>query len=59
MLPLTMSLNELCTNAVKYGALSNNVGRIRIASTIDEKEHRFKLTSTESGLPTGQYIHPA
>jgi two-component sensor histidine kinase len=51
VLPLTMSLNELCTNAVKYGALSNNAGRIAIASAIDESDHRFKLTWTESGGP--------
>ncbi|HEY5411873.1 MAG TPA: PAS domain S-box protein, partial [Caulobacteraceae bacterium] len=33
--PLTMSLNELCTNAIKYGALSNATGRIDITSTVD------------------------
>ena len=37
VLPLTMSLNELCTNAVKYGALSNAAGRIEIAWTASEK----------------------
>ena len=52
VLPLTMSLNELCTNAVKYGALSNNTGRIEIASTFDDKALRLKLTWTEAGGPT-------
>ena len=51
VLPLTMSLNELCTNAVKYGALSNSTGRIEIASSIDEKAQRIKLIWTESGGP--------
>ncbi len=27
ILPLTLTLNELCTNAIKYGALSNETGR--------------------------------
>ena len=53
VLPLTMSLNELCTNAVKYGALSNTTGRIDITSTVDEKAQRLKLTWTESGRPSG------
>jgi two-component sensor histidine kinase len=41
VLPLAMSLNELCTNAVKYGALSNTRGSVDIASTIDENARRF------------------
>ncbi len=51
ILPLTMSLNELCTNAVKYGALSSATGRIDITSIIDDKALRLKLTWTESGGP--------
>ena len=54
ILPLTMSLNELCTNAVKYGALSNATGRIDIAPTVDEVAQRFKLTWTEKGGPAVQ-----
>jgi len=54
ILPLTMSLNELCTNAVKYGALSNATGRIDIAPTVDEVSGRFKLTWTEQDGPAVQ-----
>ena len=54
VLPLTMSLNELCTNAVKYGALSNTTGRIDITLTVDEKAQLFKLTWTEKGGPPVQ-----
>jgi two-component sensor histidine kinase len=50
VLPLTMSLNELCTNAVKYGALSDAAGRIAITPAVDGR--RFKLTWTEKGGPT-------
>jgi two-component sensor histidine kinase len=46
-----MALNELCTNAVKYGALSNANGHIEIVSAIDETTQRFKLTWTEKGGP--------
>ena len=49
VLPITLSLNELCTNAVKYGALSNGVGRIGIALAADEKN--LRLTWTEQGGP--------
>jgi two-component sensor histidine kinase len=54
VLPLTMSLNELCTNAVKYGALSNPAGRIEIASGVDEKTQRFALSWIEQGGPAVQ-----
>jgi two-component sensor histidine kinase len=53
VLPLTMSLNELCTNAVKYGALSNSTGRIVITSGVDGA-HRLKLSWAETGGPTVQ-----
>jgi two-component sensor histidine kinase len=51
VLPLTMSLNELCTNAVKYGALSVPKGRVTIAMSVDEKAERFMLAWTESDGP--------
>jgi two-component sensor histidine kinase len=51
VLPLTMSLNELCTNAVKYGALSNATGRVAITATSDAKMQRLKLAWVESGGP--------
>ena len=54
VLPLTMSLNELCTNAVKYGALSNSTGRIEIAAAVEEKTPRFRLTWIEKGGPAVQ-----
>ena len=54
ILPLTMSLNELCTNAIKYGALSNESGRVTITSMVDEKTQVFTLTWTETGGPKVQ-----
>ena len=54
ILPLTMSLNELCTNAVKYGALSNETGRVTITSAVDEATQLFTLTWKETGGPTVQ-----
>ena len=52
VLPLAMVLNELCTNAVKYGALSNASGRVELTSTVDESENQFRLTWAERGGPT-------
>ena len=54
VLPLTMSLNELCTNAVKYGALSAPTGRVTIQISTDEKAQRFKLAWAETGGPVVQ-----
>lgn len=51
VLSLSMSLNELCTNAVKHGALSNKDGHIEIASVIEGTPPRLKLTWTETGGP--------
>ena len=52
VLPLAMVLNELCTNALKYGALSNATGRVSITSFIDDSQKLFRLKWAESGGPT-------
>jgi len=52
VLPLAMVLNELCTNAVKYGALSNATGRVEITTTVDNSLNQFRLTWAEKGGPT-------
>lgn len=50
---LGMAVHELATNAGKYGALSNDDGRIEIAwqLPLDEPGPRFTMTWTESGGP--------
>lgn len=50
-LPLAMVINELCTNAVKYGALSNDTGRIHISCKVSEGANRLTLTWRETGGP--------
>lgn len=51
VLALAMVLNELCTNAAKYGALSTATGHVEITWTVDEGAQRFELTWTEQGGP--------
>lgn len=54
--PVAMILHELCTNAVKYGALSNGDGHIAIRWTAapDERGTAVSLTWTETGGPAIQ-----
>ena len=46
-----MTLNELCTNTTKFGALSIPAGRVEIAWTIDEVKQRLRFVWTERGGP--------
>ncbi|RSV35849.1 hypothetical protein CA234_19210 [Sphingomonas sp. ABOLE] len=49
---LTLALHELCTNAVKYGALSNEVGEILVRwSVTSGDEPRLNIAWTECGGP--------
>lgn len=51
--PMAMILHELCTNAFKYGALSNDSGRVTIGWTAqpDEAGTTVSLIWSESGGP--------
>jgi two-component sensor histidine kinase len=51
VLPLAMILNELCTNAVKYGALSNANGCVEISAIVDASNERFVFRWAEIGGP--------
>jgi two-component sensor histidine kinase/ActR/RegA family two-component response regulator len=51
VIALAMTLNELCTNATKFGALSLSTGRVAIEWSIDDKNQRLQLTWTEKGGP--------
>jgi two-component sensor histidine kinase len=54
-LALAMALQELATNAVKYGALSNGSGEIRITWSVDQGEPAcLHLRWEESGGPPVQ-----
>lgn len=53
-LPIAMVLNELCTNAVKYGALSRPTGRVEIDAAVSAGGDHFLLTWTEKGGPPVQ-----
>lgn len=51
VLPLSMVLNELCTNAVKYGALSNKAGGVEITADVNDLLNQVRLVWTERGGP--------
>jgi two-component system, chemotaxis family, CheB/CheR fusion protein len=53
MVPLSMTLHKLTTNAIKYGALSTSTGRIEIAwKLIGGVGQSVELIWRESGGPT-------
>ena len=54
VLPLAMILNELCTNAVKHGSLSNANGCVAISAAVDASKERFSFTWVETGGPSVQ-----
>jgi two-component sensor histidine kinase len=56
VIAIAMTLNELCTNATKFGALSAPEGRIDIAWTLDQQAQRVHLTWTEKNGPA---VHAA
>ncbi|MGE0239440.1 MAG: sensor histidine kinase [Parvibaculaceae bacterium] len=54
-LALGLAIHELCTNATKYGALSNHTGRVKISWVADIARAGFKLRWREAG---GPYVTP-
>src|ERR1700709_1771695 len=54
VIALAMTLNELCTNTTKFGALSVPAGRIEIVWKIDEATQRLHLTWSEKNGPPVQ-----
>jgi two-component sensor histidine kinase len=52
VIALAMTLNELCTNTTKFGALSVPAGRIEIVWKIDEAKQRLSLTWSEKNGPS-------
>ena len=52
VIALAMTLNELCTNTTKFGALSVPAGRIEIVWNVDEEKQRLNLTWSEKNGPT-------
>jgi PAS domain S-box-containing protein len=54
VLALALALHELATNAVKYGALSNDVGRVLIEWRVTDGELHIRWSETDGpsvGLP--------
>jgi two-component sensor histidine kinase len=51
VLPLALALNELCTNALKYGALSVPAGRVKLTTRVDGNDGRLVLNWAEEDGP--------
>ena len=51
---ISLVINELCTNAVKYGALSTPNGRVSVTGHLDEAPKTLILTWAERGGPPVQ-----
>ena len=51
VIALAMTINELCTNTTKFGALSVPAGHIEIIGKIEEDAQRLILTWSEKGGP--------
>lgn len=54
VIAIAMTLNELCTNTTKFGALSVPDGRVKIAWQVREPAQRLYLVWTETGGPPVQ-----
>jgi two-component sensor histidine kinase len=52
VIALAMTLNELCTNTTKFGALSVPGGSIDITWAVDESRQRLRMTWSEKGGPS-------
>lgn len=52
---VAMTLNELCTNTTKFGALSVPEGRVDITWALDPKTQCLHLAWTENNGPA---VHP-
>jgi two-component sensor histidine kinase len=51
VIAIAMTLNELCTNTTKFGALSVPTGHVEIAWTVDGSTPRLHLTWSEKDGP--------
>ena len=51
VIAIAMTLNELCTNTTKFGALSEPAGRVDIAWALESGGQRLNLTWTEKNGP--------
>ncbi|WQH01381.1 sensor histidine kinase [Rhodopseudomonas palustris] len=51
VIAIAMTLNELCTNAIKYGALSAAEGHVEITWTLDPATQRMHLNWLERNGP--------